>query len=411
MTPDRIDDLLARTLESGAIPDDATAAERAELEVLRAGADELRLNSTLVDAEARASMPAARARFQRHLAEQRSPAAVPARAPAAPPRRSWFGGGRFGGALAFAAPAAALGVIALVAILVLQPFGGVETASALTPDDYIQVQGVVSETSGQTVSIRSELGDLQVTLSEITSVIDSNGAADPSGLKTGDSVAVGGVVQADRRTISARTVAISQQQATATPVIARAQELKKFREGVQGNVSLISISPDGARARVVIVSGREHLIVAVDAASVNAILRDSATALGVRVRVVSNPALSEGVFSLQLLDGAGEPTTPGTPATGDPNTPRFAGVQGVIVGRIANVVQVQTARGRIAVVLRLDTLIYATPDSGLTRESLRDGETAVGHGVTISGGLEREGSNRVIADVVFVGPRIERSGQ
>ena len=85
MTPDRLDDLLGRSLDTGAIPADATPEERAELAPLLARGAELRQNGSIVRTEADASMPTARARFQRHLEAQRpSPAPMPV-----PDRSSW----------------------------------------------------------------------------------------------------------------------------------------------------------------------------------------------------------------------------------------------------------------------------------------------------------------------------------
>ena len=114
MTPDRLDDLLERTLAAGEIPTDATAEERAQLQPLLGRARELRLNASTVRAEADATLPTARARFQRHLESQRPAAVAPL--PAAKARSSWFGA-RFGArTMTFASSAAVIAVIAVLAL-------------------------------------------------------------------------------------------------------------------------------------------------------------------------------------------------------------------------------------------------------------------------------------------------------
>ena len=158
MTPDRIDDLLQRALETGAIPADATAEERAELGPMLAASSALKLNAARVSAEANAAMPTARARFQRHLEQQRRPTAPPARPAVARGGQSSGGflGGFFGSRVfAMSGAVATLAVIAVLALVILQPFSSVETASALTVDDYVQLEGVVSANDGSTLTLQS----------------------------------------------------------------------------------------------------------------------------------------------------------------------------------------------------------------------------------------------------------------
>ncbi|MGE0599001.1 MAG: hypothetical protein AB7J35_08865 [Dehalococcoidia bacterium] len=397
MTPDRIDDLLERALRTGAVPADATDEERAELEPLLARAGDLRLSAARVDAEASNAMPSARARFQRHLAAQRP---IPA---AAPPAKksggllSWFGGRT----VTWAGSAAAIAVIAVIALVVLQPFSSVETASALTVDDYVQVQGVVSATSDGTLTVQSpELGNLDIAVSDAT-VTDDSGAREVSSLKPGDPVLVSGVVTA-RRAIAASNVAVAANQAVPTPVGERKLPiLKAFRQGLEGTLSLFSLSPDGTRARVLLVLPRESILVDIEPASMDQFLAGNPSAIGARVRVVQGTGLPAGVFRLEAIGGQGNPATP--PA-GTAGTPQFQGVRGVVVSRVANVLMVRTDRGTVPVVIQRATSLRFG-QSGLTVEDVRDGQVIIGHEVAVSGNLEQPGGRRVIATLIVVLPK------
>ncbi|MGE3073781.1 MAG: hypothetical protein AB7N24_06780 [Dehalococcoidia bacterium] len=396
MTPDRLDDLLERALRTGAIPAEATDEERAQLEPLIARARAIRLNSARVDAEASAAMPSARARFQRHLESQRpAPAAVK---PPPTKKRSgilnWFGGNT----MTWAGSAAAIAVIAVVALLVLQPFSSVETASALTIDDYVQVQGVVSATSDGMVTVQSpELGNLDIAVSDAT-VTDDSGARDVSSLQPGDPVLVSGVVTA-RRAIAASNVAVAANQAVPTPVSERKiPSLKAFRQGLEGTISLFSLSPDGTHARVLLVLPRESILVDIDPASMDQFLAGNPSAIGARVRVIEGTGLPAGVFRLEAIDGQ---STPATPPAG---APQFQGVRGVVVSRMANVLMVRTDRGTVPVVIQRTTSLRFG-QSGLTAADVREGQVVIGHEVAVSGNLDQPGGRRVIATLIVVLPK------
>lgn len=392
MTPGRLDDLLERALSEGAVPADATPEERAELEPLLAASGRLRLDAARVAAEADAVMPTARARFQRHLAEQRAPAVSP---PIARARRGWLGGFFGGRGLAFSASVAALAVVAVLAVLVVQPFSSVETAAALEVDDYVQVQGVVSSTEGGTVTVQSaELGNLQVAVSEQTSVVDDDGVREPASLKPGDPVLVSGIVLT-RKSIAATTVAVGDNQGLPTPVPDKPVPLlKKFRP-LEGTITVLALSPDGANARILINAGQQRFLVDVERRSVDALLASSPSALGLRVRLVDSPELPEGLFRLEPLGARPEP-----PAT----APQFQNVRGTIVARTANVLTVRTDRGLVPVVITRSTSLRLG-ESGLTIQDIREGERAIGHPVSVSGGLEAEGSRRIIASVIVLLPK------
>jgi hypothetical protein len=397
MTPDRLDDLLARALESGSIPEEATADERAELQPLLERARALQLNAARVRSEADAAVPSARARFQRHLANQAagSPAAV-----ALPPKPGWMARFLGGRGMALAGSAAAVAVVAVVALAVLRPFDGPETALALTVDDYVQVHGVVSAAGEGTVTVQApEIGHLEVALSELTSVTDTEGARPAASLRPGDPVLVSGVVT-DRRAIAASNVAVSGPTSAPSPIAGQEKLplLREIKEPLVGSVNLLALSPDGTRARVLVVTANRRFLVDVDPRSMDQFLADHPGAIGARVRVVADEALPRGVFRLQPAGGTGPAPTPNPVETPGPE---FQDVRGVVIGRAAATLMVQTDRGVVPVVIRPLTSIRFG-DSGLTPDDIRSGESVVGYEVSISGNAEVAGGRRVIASIIIV---------
>ena len=145
MDTDRFDAMLDAALETGAIPPDANASERAEIEAMLASAGQLRTAGADAASEARAAMPIARARFERFLATERA-AALPAPAIAVASPKSGFFSRVITGHRTLS-----VGTMAVLAVLVVGGLlgsrallGDVETASALVPGDYAQVEGVVT---------------------------------------------------------------------------------------------------------------------------------------------------------------------------------------------------------------------------------------------------------------------------
>ncbi len=414
MTPDRLDQLLDETLASGAIPPEATPEERAELEAMLQGATVLRRAAQGARAEADAAMPAARARFQRHLAGHRPHAAPPAGVRSGRPRRGLFGG-LFGsvGALRLSASAAAIGAVALAAVLFSQSFSGVETASALSVDDYVQVQGVVAETADDYVTVQStEFGRLRIGLSDGTSIVDNETVRDRSDLRPGDTVLVSGVVRDARKKdirIDANTLALASNGAAPAPTEVPLKVLRDFEEGIEGTVTVLAIAPDGRGARILIDAGRGHqLVVNVDRASAENFVGGSGTPLGSRVRVIRDDSLPRGVFRFETIAGpppaSGGPPPPGSGPgmEGHGQHPSLVRIEGVITARESDRVTVETDRGPVTVLWRPHTRILVG-QSGLTLEKLRAGETAVGHHVTVRGGFDQR-QDAVIADLIVLGP-------
>ncbi|GMV84293.1 MAG: hypothetical protein AMXMBFR80_01510 [Dehalococcoidia bacterium] len=412
MTPDRLDALLSETLATGSIPEGATPDERARLEELLASVSTLRRGAEAVRAEADAAMPVARARFQRHLAAQQRPA--PSATPPPTKTHAGFFGGFLGGvagslgALRLSASVAAIAVVALAAILLARPFSGAETASALSVDDYVQVQGVVAETGGDFVTVQSsEFGTLRVGLSDTTSIVDRETVRDRSELRPGDAVLVSGVVRDARKKhirIEANTLALASAEPGTLPALTPLKELRTLDDGLEGTITVLALAPDGRGARILVDAGRGHqLIVNVDRASAERFVADSTTALGSRVRIVRDDSLPRGVFRFEAMHAPGGDPPPGGGHGMGGMRPELVRIEGVLTAREGERATVETGRGPVTVLVRPLTRILAG-QSGLTLEDIRAGERAIGHEITVRGGFDRD-QDAVIADVVVIGPR------
>ncbi|MGH2632683.1 MAG: hypothetical protein ACRDG3_04665, partial [Tepidiformaceae bacterium] len=293
-------------------------------------------------------------------------------------------------------------------------------AQVLVPDDFVQVQGVVSAIAVpngvRTLTLQSEFGAVDVALSDQTSIVQDETGTEAGPLAVGDTLFVGGVVGGDK-SVAAQTVAVTAVQAK-PPRQSKALQLKKLLPNLQGRVVLLAVSNDGRSAHVLIeaANGTRYNI-DVDAAAAARLLTASATALGARVSVTDGTTPNDGIFDL-TLDTAGE-ATPGpgsTPAVaspaGCPLVPAaragFAGVCGVIVSREGNVLNVEDGSRTIhKVVIRVTTRILLG-ESGLTAKSIRQGDTVIGHTIVVSGGLDAA-NGRIVADLVAVGKKLART--
>ena len=424
MNKDRIDELLAEALATGEIPAGVTAAERIEIARLVETTASLRSMRAAIEGEASATMPTARARFERHIAAGAATARpVPAAVRHERSRRgSWWGAMLLNRTMMGSGAAAAIGIIAVLAVFLSQnAFQGVETASAqvLTPGDYVQIEGVVGETKDGRVSVHSEFGDFDFDLSTETSVVNGQESSDLSGVKAGASVLVGGIVGKDR-VVAANTVSLSAT-TPAQPKRLKLVQLKELRPNLIGKVTVLTISPDGTKGRVHIDTGDgQRFVVPVDGQSAEELIERFSTALGAKVEVGAVGGSKPGTFRLQVQDSPPPPPAQVSPAATrsagslpapttvpgvatDPASPRFVDVRGVILGRVGNTVRVQTLRGPVIAELRRTSRILPG-QSGLTVETILRGDAVVGHEITISGGLDAA-SGHVVIDVAVLGPK------
>lgn len=405
MSARHIDELLEQALATGRIPADLSGEERAELERLLRAAGASRTLRAAADAESGTSLPIARARFQRHMAQTgAAPAARPDAAAAA--ATAGFLVRAFGRRrLMLAGSAAAIGLIAVAAAVLAQPFSGVETASALAlnENDFAQVEGVVSATSGEgfdkTVTVQSDFGEIEVAVTRSTAVDRHNQGAERASIAPGDVVTVAGPVTKKARvtSIAAVTLAVTAQPQPA-PDVPKVRELRKLGAALEGRISVLTVSGDGKTARVLIDAGNgEHFVVRVGADSLGQLLAGTNAPIGVRVRVSQERANPPGEFTLTVV---------GSPSAGAARSP-LAPIRGVVLSRQLNVIRVQTDRGVAAVVIRPQTRIITGPASGLTVAGVREGDTAAGHEIAVQGSLDRA-TGRVVAEVIWAGPKAPR---
>jgi hypothetical protein len=169
--------------------------------------------------------------------------------------------------------------------------------------------------------------------------------------------------------------------------------LKRFREGLEGTIRLVSLAPDGRKARVLVVFPGESLWVDVDRGSVDSRLAFNPTILGARVRILSG---ADGVFRLQALNPPADPTAAGQP--------QFPTIRGVVIGRTARAIRVHTDRGDIEVLIR-DLTSLRFSNSGLTLADVRQGEGVIGHEVVVSFNPDSKTPRVIVAEIVVVLPK------
>jgi cytochrome c-type biogenesis protein CcmE len=386
----RFDALLDHALEAGEIPADATPEERREIADLLAAAGMLRATSSSVDAEAQTSLPVARARFQRFLRAAGKSAELPAHAVRARPSpfRRILTVPR---GLALVGGAIAIGLLAVALLFASQDAldtTGTVAAEVLEPGDYVQIDGVVSDDSGdgdnRLLSVQTEFGRVQVRVSALTEFV-SGDAAPPARFRSGDAVTLSGLVGEDRA-IRAQTVALGPRDGIPPPML-QPRSPAHHATQISGRVVAFALSEEGRGGRVLIDAGHgEHYLVTVDFDSLAALIRNSA-ALGASVSAKAPPGAGPGMFSLSIESES--PASRGIP-----------GLRGVIVGRDGNRLEVESPRGTFTVMLTPRTRIVLLR-SGLDREAFMAPGAGIGHEVVVSG--PTRGMN-VMADVLALGP-------
>lgn len=391
MSTDRLDELLERAASGAELPTDMTQAERAELESLVAEANSLRTTAGVVEDEAAASLPAARARFERFMAAREGETTV------APAPRGWFRRVPRRGVMLIGA-AAAIGVIAAGGVFAFQAaFSTTSSADAevLAPDDYAQVQGVVTgiehADATTTLHVESAFGVVNVTVGPATAVERDTAATSPAAISAGELVSVSGVA-GTARTLTADAVAIESaggSQLVSAPV----SQLRRLGTPLEGKIVAFAVSPEGTQARVLVRTGGKYYVVPLEGAAVARLLTRSANALGTDVTVNNGTSAADGVFGLVLGGGAQQP-----------GMPSAMGIRGVVVARRGNELEVAVSRdARYTVVVGPSTRIILAK-SGLQRSDVRTGDAVVGHVLSVAGARD-ESKGRIAAELVVVGER------
>jgi hypothetical protein len=215
--------------------------------------------------------------------------------------------------------------------------------------------------------------------------------------------------------VAASTLALSGQR-PGTPSHVKLRELKELPPELIGNVSVLAIAPDGQHGRVLIITDSgERIVVVVDGQSASELVSRFSTALGARVEVKRGGDATGAQFQLELRSepapvSSNPPLPPkdGRPMRPDASAnregPAFVRVEGVIAGREGNLLKIQTDRGPVTVVVTPGRTQILVGRSGLTLEGFLHGETATGHLVAITGGLDKT-TGHVNADVLAIGPK------
>ncbi len=423
---ERLDYLLDLTLARGELPIEATPAEREELLAMLASMSLLRAAAEDAAVDARASLPIARARFERFLDAQGRPGPASAPIPVThSTRKGLFRGAGRPRTIGFAL--AGLVLVALAAFAGSRLFfASATTAEALTPGDYVQLQGTISSATDvdgmRVLKVASELGEITIDASLATPIVAADGATVAT-LQPGQSVVVGGLVKEKRR-VAAQSLALAES-AHAAPRKITFKELKDRRPELSGRVVVLTLSADGLHGRVLIeTASGERLLVTVDAQSAGRLL-ELTRALGAHVQVAGGSAPHQ--FSLDVApepdpspttEAAATTTAPPSrdtsaprpthtpPPTKSPSAgerPALPTLRGVVQARQGNRLVIRTADGQKTVIIRAGTHILIG-ESGILVDAFRTGEvSAVGHQVSVTGAADA--ADNVIADVIVLGPK------
>lgn len=378
---DRFDELLDRALGSGEIPSDATPGERAELEALLGAAGALRATTGDLSAEASASLPVARARFERFVAGGGNLASAPSSAPNVRwwHRRSQRTG--VGAGLVLAA------VLAIAVIAGMRPFArNVETAAAVEAGDFVQLEGTVESTEstgeGALIRLTTALGEFDVLIPADASVSEGTEPADATTIMPGRTVLFAGTASGEARVI-ASTVTLSDR--ATPPPDGNGDEVSEARAGVQGTVRSFALADDGTHARVLIVTdGGERLLVSADPSAIRTVAAAAPSLIGLRVEVGER---LRGGFGIVLVGEV------------DPREQRFVTISGTVTGVERNLLIVATQRGDVMVAVRTGTRILLTGGEEVGRP-LVVAQRLEGRVISVSGGLTRDG--RIAADLIAV---------
>jgi hypothetical protein len=296
---DRIDWLFERALEDGRVPAEASPGERLEVERLLSAARAVRGAAAASAGEAELAMARARVRFGQVLAGS-----------AASARRTRPWSARPLGPAAWAGAAAVLVVLLGLAAIVVLSGGGAETAVALEPGDYVQVQGTVESTSetpaGRTLRLATPMGPVEVVVAAGTPLTVRGQRRPLSELSPGAGLVIAGLV-ADDRTLRAESLALG----TVSPhPPGRLERLEHDRGRFTGEVVSLALAPDGEASRIVVVGpGGRRILVTLDREAAASLLEQGPSAPGRRVSI-DRDQTGNVVVALETAEGA-PPARPG----------------------------------------------------------------------------------------------------
>lgn len=396
MNRDRIDDLLERALEDGTVPGGASPAERAEVEHLLAAASSLKATARVIEAEAHATAPSARARFERAIAGQSAPAPKPAI-----PRKGWLALLTHRGML-LAASAAAIGVLAVGAVFLFQAaFSTTHSANAevLSANDYAQVQGVITGVTrlagNDTLEVQSAFGPVSVRVTSATAIDRDGAPLALAAVTTGDLVNVSGIAGAGQ-TVQADSVVVAEGGAQ-QPARAAVSTLKRLSSPVNGRIIAFAVSPDGTNARILVRAGSKYYIVPLEGAAVERLLARSANAIGADVMVDNGTNPTDSVFGLAIGEQPPMTTTSST-----------MGVRGIVVARHGDVLELTGLQDQHYTVVLTPSTRIVPGKSKLSRPQIRSGDDIVGHVVSVAGAVTTS-NGRINAELIVVGVKLGSS--
>lgn len=370
MSERNFDELLDAVLAGEGHPDDLTPAERAGLDAMLSVAGALREVAPDIRTEAEASLPVARARFERARAEiqPRTSAAKPGARRRTPGRWLTFG------SLAAAA-------VAVAAIVALRPFGrATETVNAIEAGDFVQLEGTVESVDAtedaRRLQLATAVGRIELVVSGDTAVTDGSQPLDAEAITPGEGIAFAGVAQ-DSRRVAATTVAALRGLNAVAP--GDYEVLKDARAGIEGIIVFFALADGGGSADVLVEldSGR-RLLAPVDAESVRRLAAEHPGLVGVRVTLAEGRR--QGLFGLALARGGAA-----TPVRG------FVTVTGTVLSIERAQLVLETGGGEMTIRLGRDTRILLPSGEEVERPLLAS-RLLAGRKVSVQGATLRDGS-------------------
>jgi len=364
------DELVARALEEGRVPEETPPELRELLSELLRAEEVLRAAAPSLRAEAATARERSRGRFYEAMASR-----------AEAGRRERLARVRLVGALATLA--AAIGLL-LVAAVLLRP--GEQTASAepLRPGEVVELEGVLvrSETG---LAVASPFGTFPLEVPPEAAVTDLTGR--PVAAPTeGTRAVVVARVDADRRLV-ASALAIGEEEPAPQPI--PVERLARLEHPLRATVVSAAMEPNGERVRLIVRTANEQRLLLVEAplALVRPLLHRGDGLAGLEVEV--RPVRGEGATGVTLVP-AGERRARAAVVT----------VQGRVDRVLGDGFVLSTPRGPLSVRLAPEALLVSGDRAVPLREV--DLDALVGETVAATGVAEVTDAPRLIATRVVL---------